>query len=97
VAWTTRGLDELYDRWVADDEPDIDTRVKVIHWLMDFKTSVAETPTTSSPAPRDSAPVPGTPTPLWVADIPNTNVTLLYSVHEQHHQIVGWLLESLDP
>ena len=84
MAWRPRGFEPLFDRWIAESEPDEDEQRTVLHWFMDL---------CQNPMPRGAAPVPGFVSNLWVADIPGTRVSFLYLIDEPARQIIGVLLE----
>ena len=85
MPWTLRGVEALLDRWIADDQPDFETRMAVGSWLMQLR---------DDPASIDSYPIPSIHT-AHIACVPGTSVWFLYALWEQTREIVGAFLATM--
>ena len=84
--WRLDGVDELVDRWIAEDAPPWELRCDLVAWLL----AVREDP--YSPG---TASVPGMTQPVRVAPVPgHPEVAFAYLVHDEQHVVTGLLIES---
>jgi hypothetical protein len=46
VSWTFRGLEAALDRWIADEDPDLETIEQVLYWVSDLRDDPEDESTT---------------------------------------------------
>ncbi len=84
--WGTRRLRFCLERWIADDQPDAKLQGRVIDALREL---------TVDPYPPWAAPVPASSLDMWIGDVPDTAVCVLYVLLPGAHEISFWSIDTL--
>jgi hypothetical protein len=84
--WRFDQVDELVDRWIAEDDPPYELRCDLVAWLLAVR---------EDPYRPGTAPVPGMAQPVRVAPVPgHEEVAFAYLVDDEQHVVTGLLIES---
>lgn len=85
--WHFRDLELVWDRWIADDQPDVETQFTVGNWLMGLQRD---------PRPSSSGPVPAQGPLTYLGSVPGTQeVVFLYLILEHDHTLYALTLDTI--